>query len=206
MRVSPQLYPRSVCSLVLTWEWITGRLVNALFVCLHTLRWSSRSLSYFRLGFEEQGLGVGLKFVCFTFSKRELPLLSSFLLIFSLLPYECSHTHIHTHLRSEVVWSAEAAYVNAERLSSVWVCIHQGNQASADGESSLQEQIRSPGSHTAVTELLPIMGLRGAGGWAREHVCGCTCVYSHTNMPICKLPSILYGMCACMYVNVTPLW
>lgn len=73
------------------------------------------------------------------------------------------------------MWSAEAAYVNAERLSSVWVCIHQGNQASADGESSLQEQIRSTGSHTAVTELLPIMGLRGAGGGV-ESMCVCVCV------------------------------
>lgn len=116
-----------------------------------------------------------------------------------------TNTLARIHLTSEVVWSAEAAYVNAERLSSVWVCIHQGNQASADGESSLQEQIRSTGSHTAVTELLPIMGLRGAGGGGREHVCVCVCICSHTNMPICKLPSILYGMCACMYVNVTPL-
>lgn len=146
------------------------------------MRWlsHSRSLSYFRLVFEEWGLGVGLKFVCFTFSERELPFLSSFLLIFSHSPYEYSqivrthkHTHTHIHLRSEVVWSAEAAYVNAERLSSVWVCIHQGNQASPDGESSLQEQIRSTGSHTAVTELLPIMGLRGAGGGGRECVCVC---------------------------------
>lgn len=142
-----------------------------------------------RLVFEEQGLGVGLKFVCFTFSERELPFLSSFLLVFSRSPREHSHprtrahgksrkhTHTHTltHLTSEVVWSAEAAYVNAERLSSVWVCIHQGNQASADGESSLQEQIRSTGSHTAVTELLPIMGLRGAGGGGRESARVFTC-------------------------------
>ncbi len=176
-----------------------GKRSVCVFTALHTLRWGvslSLSPSNFRLGFEEQGLGVGLKFVCFTFSERELPFLSSFLLIFSHSPYEHSHsrtrmhgksrkhtlthththTHIHIHLRSEVVWSAEAAYVNAERLSSVWVCIHQGNQASADGESSLQEQIRSTGSHTAVTELLPIMGLRGAGGGGREHVCVCVCV------------------------------
>ena len=105
-------------------------------------------------------------------------------------PARLTNTHIlalthtvnltNTHLRSEVVWSAEAAYVNAERLSSVWVCIHQGNQASADGESSLQEQIRSTGSHTAVTELLPIMGLRGAGGGGEESMCICVCVFTCT--------------------------
>lgn len=66
-----------------------GRLVNALFVCLlalRTLRWGVGSLSlapflYFRLGFEELGLGVGLKFVCFTFSERGLPFLPSFLIL-----------------------------------------------------------------------------------------------------------------------------
>lgn len=139
------------------------------------MRQRSPTLLYFRLDFEETGLGVKLKFVCFTFSERELPLLPSFLLI---SPHSHSGAHslgkphkhsprVHIRHTSEVVWSAEAAYVNAERLSSVWVCIHQGNQASADGERSLQEQIRSTGSHTAVTELLPIMCLRGAGGGDR---------------------------------------
>lgn len=86
---------------------------------------------------------------------------------------------------SEVVWSAEAAYVNAERLSSVWVCIHQGNQASADGERSLQEQIRSTGSHTAITELLPIMGLRGAGrGRGSDGVCLLAHKHAHLQLAI----------------------
>lgn len=113
-----------------------------------------------------------------------------------------THTHTHIHLRSEVVWSAEAAYVNAERLSSVWVCIHQGNQASADGESSLQEQIRSTGSHTAVTELLPIMGLRGAGGWGREHVCVyvwvyvCLLAHKHAHLQV----PIYFAWHVCMHV------
>lgn len=143
-----------------------------------------------------------LRLVCKSchFSSSFLPISAS---VLGTHIHSKSHKHIPplTHLRSEVLWSAEAAYVNAERLSSVWVCIHQGNQASADGESSLQEKIRSTGSHTAVTELLPIMALRGAAGGCTEHVC----VYPHTNMPICNLPSILYGMCARMYDNVTPL-
>lgn len=49
------------------------------------------------------------------------------------------------------------------------------------------------------------MGLRGAGGGGRERACARAPVYLHTNMPICKSPSILYGACACVYVNVTPL-
>lgn len=191
---------------------LAGKRSVCVFTVLNTPRWagSTLALSYFRLGFEEPGLCVGLKFVCFTFSERELPFLPSSPLVFSRSWREhfAAHGKSHKqsfacmHRTSEVVWSAEAAYVNAERLSSVWVCIHQGNQASADGERSLQEQIRSTGSHTAITELLPIMGLRGAGRGGVEMVC----VYSHTNMPICNLPSTLYGMCACMHVNSTPLW
>ena len=78
------------------------------------------------------------------------------------------------------------------------MCIHQGNQASADGESSLQEQIRSPGSHTAVTELLPIMALRGAGG-----VCVCVCVFTSTQT--CPSASChlfcMAGVHACMLMR-----
>lgn len=97
------------------------------------------------------------------------------------------------------MWSAEAAYVNAERLSSVWVCIHQGNQASADGERSLQEQIRSTGSHTTVTELLPIMCLRGAGGGDRVCERVCLCLPTHERAHL-QVSAIYFVFDVCMHV------
>lgn len=88
-----------------------GKRSVCVFTALHALRCGvscspppsfslSLSLAYFRLRFEEQGLGVGLKFVCFTFSERELPFLSSFLPVFSHSPRERSRSLAHMHGKS----------------------------------------------------------------------------------------------------------
>ena len=96
--------------------------VNAMFVCLPLRSPLGEALPVAAVAALKSGRRAGLTVVCFTFSERELPLLSC--LDVSPSPHTHTHTLLHTHTHSYIYTHTQTPHTRVPILSYKHTHIH----------------------------------------------------------------------------------